>query len=153
MGTLKRFLKNVFENLGVVSTPLKCFQKWFLDQWRWSWRIKELVVFKRHWWSLSVRSEQFIRATTLPRNGTGLSSKFICFSAGSLTLYKGLWDPGIRVAARVWAIVNWDPSWFIRTKDTWVLPLWHWSYTRGNGGRLPGFAGEVNSTGQAPVLR
>jgi hypothetical protein len=27
MGTLKRFLKNVFENLGVVSTPLKCFQK------------------------------------------------------------------------------------------------------------------------------
>jgi hypothetical protein len=29
MGTLKRFLKNVFENLGVVSAPLKCFQKWF----------------------------------------------------------------------------------------------------------------------------
>jgi hypothetical protein len=29
MGTLKRFLENVFENLGVVSTPLKCFQKWF----------------------------------------------------------------------------------------------------------------------------
>jgi hypothetical protein len=28
MGTLKRFLENVFENLGVVSTPLKCFQKW-----------------------------------------------------------------------------------------------------------------------------
>jgi hypothetical protein len=22
----KRFLENVFENLGVVSTPLKCFQ-------------------------------------------------------------------------------------------------------------------------------
>jgi hypothetical protein len=69
---------------------LKSFQKWFLDQWRWSWRIKELVIFKWHWWSLSVRSEQFIRATTLPRYGTGLSSKFICFSAGSLTLYKGL---------------------------------------------------------------
>jgi hypothetical protein len=29
MGTLKRFLENVFENLGVVSAPLKCFQKWF----------------------------------------------------------------------------------------------------------------------------
>jgi hypothetical protein len=22
--------KRIFENLGVVSTPLKCFQKWFL---------------------------------------------------------------------------------------------------------------------------
>jgi hypothetical protein len=29
LGTLKRFLENVFENLGVVFTPLKCFQKWF----------------------------------------------------------------------------------------------------------------------------
>jgi hypothetical protein len=36
------------------------------------------------------RSEQLTRATTLPRYGTGLSSKFICFSAGNLTLYKGL---------------------------------------------------------------
>jgi hypothetical protein len=34
--------------------------------------------------------EQFTRATTLPRYGTRLSSKFICFSAGSLTLCKGL---------------------------------------------------------------
>jgi hypothetical protein len=34
--------------------------------------------------------EQLTRATTLPRYGTGLSLKFICFSAGSLTLYKGL---------------------------------------------------------------
>jgi hypothetical protein len=30
----KRFLENAFENLGVVSTPLKSYQKWFLDQWR-----------------------------------------------------------------------------------------------------------------------
>jgi hypothetical protein len=30
----KRNFENVFENLGVVSTPLKCFQKWFLDKWR-----------------------------------------------------------------------------------------------------------------------
>jgi hypothetical protein len=29
MGTLKSFLENIFENLGVASTPLKCFQKWF----------------------------------------------------------------------------------------------------------------------------
>jgi hypothetical protein len=34
--------------------------------------------------------EQFTRATTLPRYGTGLSLKFIYFSAGSLILYKGL---------------------------------------------------------------
>jgi hypothetical protein len=27
MGTLKKFLKNVFENLGVAYTPLKCFTK------------------------------------------------------------------------------------------------------------------------------
>jgi hypothetical protein len=25
----KRNLENVFENLGVVCTPLNCFQKWF----------------------------------------------------------------------------------------------------------------------------
>jgi hypothetical protein len=34
--------------------------------------------------------EQLTRATTLPRYGTGLSLKFICLSAGSLALYKGL---------------------------------------------------------------
>jgi hypothetical protein len=34
--------------------------------------------------------KQLTRATTLPRYGMGLSLKFICFSAGSLTLLKGL---------------------------------------------------------------
>jgi hypothetical protein len=29
MGTLKESFENAFENLGVVSTPLRCFQKWF----------------------------------------------------------------------------------------------------------------------------
>jgi hypothetical protein len=29
LGTLKESFKNAFENLGIVSTPLKCFQKWF----------------------------------------------------------------------------------------------------------------------------
>jgi hypothetical protein len=33
---------------------------------------------------------QLPRATTLPWNGTGLSLKFIRFSAGSLVLYKAL---------------------------------------------------------------
>jgi hypothetical protein len=34
--------------------------------------------------------EQLTRATTLARYGTGLSPKFVCLSAGSLALYKGL---------------------------------------------------------------
>jgi hypothetical protein len=34
--------------------------------------------------------EQLTCATTLPRYGTGLSPKFVCLSAGSLALYKGL---------------------------------------------------------------
>jgi hypothetical protein len=39
----KRF-ENVFKNLGVASTPLKCFsKKWFLDNWSWTWKKKE-------WW-------------------------------------------------------------------------------------------------------
>jgi hypothetical protein len=33
---------------------------------------------------------QLSRATTLPWDGTGPSSKFVRFSAGSLVLYKGL---------------------------------------------------------------
>jgi hypothetical protein len=28
MGALKENFENAFENLGVVSTPLTCFQKW-----------------------------------------------------------------------------------------------------------------------------
>jgi hypothetical protein len=35
--------------------------------------------------------EQLTRATTLPWYGTGPSLKFVCFSAGSLVLYKGSW--------------------------------------------------------------
>jgi hypothetical protein len=39
---------------------------------------------------ISVCQTNYPRATTLPRYGTGPSLKFICFSAGSLILYKGL---------------------------------------------------------------
>jgi hypothetical protein len=45
---------------------------------------------KRHWCFFVVAQSNYPRATTLPRYGMGLSLKFICFSAGSLTLYKGL---------------------------------------------------------------
>jgi hypothetical protein len=75
----------------------------------------------------------------------GLSLKSMCFSAGSLLLYRGLQDSGIRVAAGLWAIVNRDPLGFIRPEDTWVLPPWRRSDTLKEA--LPGRAGEVNSTG------
>jgi hypothetical protein len=48
--------KNVFENLGVVSTPLKCFQKWFWTKevghegkWSGGFKIKDIgdYVFTR----------------------------------------------------------------------------------------------------------
>jgi hypothetical protein len=51
---------------------------------------KELMVLEKALLFLCSRSEQLNRATTLPWYGTGLSLKFICFSAGSLTLYNGL---------------------------------------------------------------
>jgi hypothetical protein len=43
MGTLKGNFENVFDNPGVVFTPLKCFQNWFLDKEELEWR-------KRSWW-------------------------------------------------------------------------------------------------------
>jgi hypothetical protein len=42
---------------------------------------------------ISVRQTNYSRATTLPRYGTGPSLKSVCFSAGSLILYKGSWCP------------------------------------------------------------
>jgi hypothetical protein len=39
---------------------------------------------------ISVRQTNYFRATTLPWYGMGLSPKSICFSAGSLILYKSL---------------------------------------------------------------
>jgi hypothetical protein len=43
MGILKRSLENVFENLGVESTPLKCFQKWL-------WTMEMIMEDKGSWW-------------------------------------------------------------------------------------------------------
>jgi hypothetical protein len=53
---------------------------------------KELVVLEKALVFLCSRLEQLTHATTLPRYGTGLSSKFICLSAGSLTTI--LWSVG-----------------------------------------------------------
>jgi hypothetical protein len=37
--------KGVFENLGVVSTPLKCFLKDFWDNWKMGYEGKEVGGF------------------------------------------------------------------------------------------------------------
>jgi hypothetical protein len=42
---------------------------------------------------ISVHQTNYSRATTLPRYGTGPSLKSVCFSAGSLIVYKGSWCP------------------------------------------------------------
>jgi hypothetical protein len=86
----KRFLENVFENLGVVSTPLKGLKKMVFGQMEMIMEDKGVGGFQMTLVITRYPLEQFTRATTLPRYGTGLSSKFICFSARSLTLYKGL---------------------------------------------------------------
>jgi hypothetical protein len=42
----KGIFENVFENLGVAPTPLRCIWKWFLCYWWWEWWKKEMVVFQ-----------------------------------------------------------------------------------------------------------
>jgi hypothetical protein len=67
----KSFLENVFETLGVASTPLKCFTIGF-EQWWCSWRIMELVVFKWHWWSLGIHRNNLPVQPHYPGMGRGL---------------------------------------------------------------------------------
>jgi hypothetical protein len=55
--------------------------------------MKELVDFWKIALCISVCQTNYSCATTLPRYGTGPSLKSVCFSAGSLILYKGSWCP------------------------------------------------------------
>jgi hypothetical protein len=90
MGTLKGHFENDFENLVVRFYSTKMFSKMGLYKWRWKGEKGAGGFIKRHWWFFVVTRNNLSRATTLPGYGMGLSPKFICFSAGSLTLYKGL---------------------------------------------------------------
>jgi hypothetical protein len=80
-----KVFKNGYENLGVESTPLKCFLNDFGAKGHLGYGRNGLVEHKRTLVFLCSRSKQLPRATTLPRYGTGLRLKFIYFSAGSLT--------------------------------------------------------------------
>jgi hypothetical protein len=118
----KRFQKSFRKPWSsIYSTEM--FSKGFLGQMKTGFERKEVGCFLRKDIGDYVFTRgNLIRATTLPLYGIGLSSKFICLSAGSLALYKGLQDPGIRVATKSLAIVNWYPLGFIRPEDTWVSP-------------------------------
>jgi hypothetical protein len=96
LGTLKEsFTKMFFENLGVVLTPLRCFQKVVsLEQREVSMKKRGVGGFQMTLVITRYPPEQLTCATTLPRYGMGLSPKFICLGAGSLILYKGSWYLG-----------------------------------------------------------
>jgi hypothetical protein len=95
----------------------------------WLWK-------KRSWWFYKsgivykCSPNQLTRATTLPWNGTELSPKFICFSAGSLVLYKGLLDPGIRVVASGGQQCSRPANRLPVRKTLGFLLPWHWNYAR-----------------------
>jgi hypothetical protein len=85
MGKLSEKFQNGFENLGVVSTPLKYFLNDFGTNGIGLWKERSWWFYKKTLVFLCSRSEQLTHATTLPRYGMGLSPKFIYLSAGSLT--------------------------------------------------------------------
>jgi hypothetical protein len=85
-------LKNDFENLGMECYSIDGFQNEFENMV--GMFIPEIEGMKKFYKKalvvLSSRLEQLTHATTLPWYGMGLSPKFVCFSAGRLTLYMGL---------------------------------------------------------------
>jgi hypothetical protein len=85
--------------------------------------LKKGIVYK-------CSPNQLSRATTLPWNGMGLSSKFVRFSAGSLVLYKGLQDPRIWVVASGGQQYSGPVNRLPARKILGFLPPWHWNYSR-----------------------
>jgi hypothetical protein len=91
MRTLSGKISNFFRKPWSSIYSTEMFSNVFLtsevghEERRSWWFYKKALVF------LCSRSEQLTRATTLSRYGTGPSLKFVCFSAGSLVLYKGSW--------------------------------------------------------------
>jgi hypothetical protein len=90
MGALKENFRKCFRKpwSSIYSTEL--FMKMVLYYWRWELKEKEFVSFQMTLVITRYPPKQLTRAATLPRYGTGLSLKFVCFSMGSLALYKGL---------------------------------------------------------------
>jgi hypothetical protein len=81
----RKSFENGFENLGVVPTPLKCFLNDFWDKWKLGiWRKGVGGFGKRHWCFFVVARSNLTVQPHYPV-WDGLSLKFICFSAGSLT--------------------------------------------------------------------
>jgi hypothetical protein len=86
----QKSFENVFRKpwSSIYSTEM-FLGKYVLEKWSWTWELKELVIYKSGI-VYKCSPNQLTHATTLPWYGMGLSLKFICCSAGSLILYKGL---------------------------------------------------------------
>jgi hypothetical protein len=74
---------------------------------------------------ISVCQTDYFRATILPRYGTGLSLKSVCFRAASLILYR---TPESMLTPN--EDQHSTTTYPELPKDTWVLPPWRRSYTR-----------------------
>jgi hypothetical protein len=85
-----KVFENGYENLRVVSTPLKCFLTGFWANGHLGYGRNGLVDHKMTLVFLCSRSKQLTRATTLPRYGTGLVQSLSALVRGASQLYKGL---------------------------------------------------------------
>jgi hypothetical protein len=84
-----KIFENVFEHLGVVTTPLRCLQMIFINM-NLDLGGVEIGGFLKNGIVYKCSPNQLLPCNHITRYGMGLVLKFICFSAGSLVLYKGL---------------------------------------------------------------
>jgi hypothetical protein len=90
MGTLKKISGKCLQKPWGSINSTEIFSKMVFGQMEVTMEDKGVGGFQMTLVITRYPTEQLTRATTLPRYGTGLSPKFICLSAGSLALYKGL---------------------------------------------------------------